>query len=885
MRSRAAATPCVCARTSATPGADYRGIGLAFCLLGVGGRDRAALPCALFIWTASVAPGAAWVRTLDGSRVSADGISLAAATPDGDLVTVGCPQGIVRLDGGTGRPRWQRDALPLSTGCRSAPSGGAVTTRSDGTILLARGAGVAALDGQSGDMAWSHDIEGSTDEDPALLSAIAVDPAGDVVVAGELDQGGDEDTTNENFLVEKLTHADGHLLWRVLLDGSPRSQPPDCDGGCDPPGYPTDYALAVTIRNDIVIAAGAIERADHPHFAVVAIDGASGVERWRWESPEPGEALAIAFDRDGMIVAGHGPSGPLLVALDADGTLRWQTSVAGGDADTWRTLSIADDVVVAGRTSGHATVASYSPAGAPRWSYDEPDAGAGVALGRDPSGVTALIALDAVSNGSLGRWRMRAFDEAGGAVRWVVDPADGRPVALASAGGEAFVAGTSETVATFRDGTAMAFDVASGTMRWRRDFDTPARSEGRAEAVAVAPGGDVVAAGFIANADTAFDFAVTAIAPHSGRVRWKTEIDANSWGLSYDYAHAISVDVHGDVAAAGELGSLFSVVKLDGATGTERWRATSDPRFGYGAATALAIDGRGDVVAAGNVAYQFLVRKYDGATGTLAWEQSLPAFFASAGNASTVSVTSGGDVIAAGSTPDEATYRGLAVVARLQGATGAVAWEHMLGEGSASAVVSPDGAVVVGGQLAANGADIVASLDPVSGDERWRATLRTAPAGEHLRLILVDSRGDPIACAENAGSVAVRKLDHATGTTVWERQLPAESLYWSPSITCAVAPDDDVAVARPLNPGSGRTLVSAVLDGATGEVRWERGLPAPLSPWQVTTDRTGNVFVAAEQAFDFAPFGIAGRFTTVGLGATSGSSRPQRAPRPKRQPR
>jgi outer membrane protein assembly factor BamB len=840
------------------------------------------LPCALFVWTASVAPAAAWLRTLDGSRASADGISLAAATSDGDLVTVGCPQGVVLLDGRSGRPRWQRDALPLSVDCPIAPAGGALATRSDGTILFARGAGVVALDGRSGDVAWSHDLAGWSDDDPGFLSAVTVDPTGDVVVVGQLDQGGDEDTTDYNFIVEKVARADGHLLWRALLDGSPRSLPVDCEGGCDGPGYPQDYATAVAIRSDgVVIAAGAIERADHPHFAVVAFDGATGTERWRWESAEPGEASAVGLDPGGVVVAGHGASGPTIVALGVDGALRWQASVDGGDGDTWRAVSIADDVVVAGRASGRATVAAYSLSGTLRWSHDEPDAGEGVALVRDPSGVTALLALDPASNGSLGRWRARGFDEPSGAARWVVDPADGRPGALARAGREVFVAGTSETPVTFHDGTAMALDVATGTERWRRDFDTPARSMGRAEAIAIAPRGDVIAAGYLDNADTAYDFAVSAISPLSGRVRWKAEIDANAYyGLAYDYAHAVEVDSHGDVAAAGELGSVFSVVKLDGATGAERWRATSDQSFGYGSAASLAIDTGDDVIAAGHVAYRFLVRKHDGGTGALQWEQSIHPFFGSTGNANTVAVTSTGDAIAAGSAPDEATYRGLAIVVRLNGATGDVAWEHTFGEGSASAVVAPDGAVVVGGQLMTNYADVVLSLDPLSGEERWRAPLRAAPASEQLRPILVDSRGDPIACVENDKSVAVRKLDRATGATVWERELPAEWLYWSPSITCAVDPDDDVAVVRPLDPGDGRTLAAAVVDGKTGEVRWERRLPAPLSPWQVATDRAGNLFVGTEQAFDFT-----GRFTVVGLGATSGSARPKRPARPKRAPR
>ena len=72
-------------------------------------------------------------------------------------------------------------------------------------------------------------------------------------------------------------------------------------------------------------------------------------------------------------------------------------------------------------------------------------------------------------------------------------------------------------------------------------------------------------------------------------------------------AEDVAIDGSGDVFAAGRLlnttsGQDFAVIKVDGATGAELWRAEVDGYAiggAYDAATALAVDGGGDVLAVG----------------------------------------------------------------------------------------------------------------------------------------------------------------------------------------------------------------------------------------------------------------------------------------------
>jgi len=837
-------------------------------------RGGFALLAAAAVSSALVAPAGAWVRTIAGSGSSYDSLLAAAGMPDGDVVVLGCPHGVVRLDGASGRPRWRFPGTPSAADCPRYRVDLGLVVASDGTIVYAGGGVVVSRAGDSGIVRWQHEVEGANDyDDPANLVAVALTGA-DVVAAGGLDQGGDEDTFDQNFLVEKLAGADGHVLWRRLLDGSPRTPPDDCSGGCDDPGYPDDHANAVTVRADgMVVAAGAIERHDVPHFTVIAFAGTSGDEAWRWESTPRGEAFAVAADTDGTVVAaGQIDGAPAVVAFAPDGSVRWQQTAPPGDPlDAWRVLSLgaAHDVLVTGRVAGRAVVASYaSSTGAPRWRVDEPDRGRGVALRPAADAVIALLGLDGTGILDLGRWRVRALDPSTGATRWLVEQSVGSPVGLAVDARHVIVAGTTQNPETFYDATAIALDPDDGRARWRRDLDSPPESYGNAQAIAVSPRGDVVAAGLVSNPLTSFDFTVASFSAHAGRLRWQRELDG-----SYDFAQAVRTDVHGDVIAAGTIDYRLAVVKLDGATGAERWRALDDSQNFLDYATALAVDGRGDAVAGGIVHDDLDVRKLDGETGAVRWDARIP-MPTYTGSLYDVA-TAGDDVFVGAAAPDQRFVR-VATLFRLDGTTGEVAARHGFGDGAVVSVAPRDGGVVVGGSIdrIVGRSGFVAALDRASDTERWRVDFEGGQfAYRTVSSVAVDARGDVLACVNMSDTRAalVRKLDGASGATVWDQSLPAEILR---SLHCALDADGDIAIAI----GAGDASRVLWLDGTTGRVRSERTIDAPIyTLGGFATDAAGNVFGAAEQGFP------GNGFLAFGLGGRAGSGRPQRPARSSRR--
>src|SRR6185436_14623742 len=141
------------------------------------------------------------------------------------------------------------------------------------------------------------------------------------------------------------------------------------------------------------------------------------------------------------------------------------------------------------------------------------------------------------------------------------------------------------------------------------------------------------------------------------------------------------------VFLAGDLDDQFTVVALEKADGSERWRRQESD---LARATAVAVDPAGDVVAAGfkvnffTTPGRFVVIKWSAADGTEVWR------YETGGEAFALTVDGDGDVIAAGELHDPSA-RDLGVV-KLDGATGTEIWRRTVDdrdsrEESAHAVV------------------------------------------------------------------------------------------------------------------------------------------------------------------------------------------------------
>jgi endonuclease/exonuclease/phosphatase family metal-dependent hydrolase len=207
---------------------------------------------------------------------------------------------------------------------------------------------------------------------------------------------------------------------------------------------------------------------------------------------------------------------------------------------------------------------------------------------------------------------------------------------------------------------------------WIKTIGGPAR----ADAVAIDAAGDVIAAGHP-------DFTLVKLSGATGEEKWRFGTRLS------DIPSDVAVDASGDVLVATPNGS---VIKVSGANGAHVW---SKP----GCGAWLALDGNGDAVTAGFVRGLFSVCKLSGRTGDEVWR------YEREGIANAVAVDASGDVVAVG-----ASNRNFVVVklrgGGLQGVESRELWARELnGSGSETGsdeakavVVDADGSVIATGK-------------------------------------------------------------------------------------------------------------------------------------------------------------------------------------------
>src|SRR5262249_5741609 len=164
------------------------------------------------------------------------------------------------------------------------------------------------------------------------------------------------------------------------------------------------------------------------------------------------------------------------------------------------------------------------------------------------------------------------------------------------------------------------FNGATGAEIWRQVVNGTAIAAGSnniARAVAIDAQGNVVAAGSTTNNSTGHDFTVIKFDGGTGAELWRqliNDADGNANVLrDSPEARAVAIDAQGNVVAAGSTtnngtGPDFTVIKFNGATGTEFWRQV----ITSGSANAVTVDARGNVAAAGSTGSDFTVVKLNG---------------------------------------------------------------------------------------------------------------------------------------------------------------------------------------------------------------------------------------------------------------------------------
>lgn len=383
--------------------------------------------------------------------------------------------------------------------------------------------------------------------------AIALDPAGDVIAAGSI----------YGASVVKLSRADGSRIWLSSLS-SPET-----------PSTPEDVAVD---RSGNVFVVGY-------DLGVKKLSGATGIVIWNGSINLTGNAFvqylrAVRIDNNGdAVVAGEIGGNFTVVKLSgADGTELWHYQI-GSVFHGWANAVAVDskgDVVAVGSTNNKFTVAKLSGLnGAEVWPHIE--------IGITPPNNSVFEQAKAVT-----------FDQHGDVI---VAGTTLNPVPLLNF--ESF------------DFTVAKFEGMTGKLVWNQIIDSSNHGSEEANAVAVDPVGDVVAAGVLENSQ----FGIMKFSGQRGDRLWESIVKPNNLGGGT--ADAISVDTTGDAIAAGQqLGGLM-IAKVASGNGSLVWYH-QDNMQSASQAEDVAVDRDNNVVVAGvfnDPISRFTVIKLQGADG------------------------------------------------------------------------------------------------------------------------------------------------------------------------------------------------------------------------------------------------------------------------------
>lgn len=408
---------------------------------------------------------------------------------------------------------------------------------------------------------------------------------------------------------------------------------------------------------------------------------------------------------------------------------------------------------------------------------------------------------------------------------------------------------------------------------WRMNINGTANGLDFARAVTLTGKQDVVAAGFTENTRSGFGFTVVKVSAEQGTELWRRVINgsANTSGI-VNQATAVTIVDAGDVIAVGAIANAESsddaiVVKFDGATATELWRQViNGASNGSDVARSVVLDSSKNVITAGYTSNlrgfaDLSVIKFDGANGTELWRQIIIGSENGASEAAEIAVDARGDLVVVGFTWSP-KMAGDFAVAKLDGVTGTVLWSKAI---SGTSPVSFDLAHAVTGDLAG---DVIAAgylrnslteddftvikLDGTSGAERWRTTINGTSNGiDRALAIAVDVNGHVVAAGhirntETLDDFFVTKLDGITGSELWRQTIngDANGDDWAGTVSLDVL-GNVVAAGATENRLTGTDFTVVRFDGASGRELWRKVINGTANnvdaAFAITTDASGNV--------------------------------------------
>ena len=382
---------------------------------------------------------------------------------------------------------------------------------------------------------------------------------------------------------------------------------------------------------------------------------------------------------------------------------------------------------------------------------------------------------------------------------------------------------------------------ADGTEQWRYSLNVGGPTYQSGVSVAQDASGGTFAASYQRERDGEFIGVVAKLSSDTGGELWRTD------PTGFVGIHAISVDVAGDLFAAGAISGPspsdhdLIVLKLAGSTGVEIWRYVitgSVDGIDGDTAWAVAVDSAGDVYAGGRIyddavlGYaDFFVVKLSGSNGSEIWRQKILSVAGHGGRVEAITLDHDGNVIPVG-----------------QAVTG-VGWCDW----------------------------VVAKLDPTDGEELWRAVFDEGGCDKAL-AVSVDPSGDIVATGGRGLTLFVTmKFSGTDGSLLWRHDI--ENLGQCTGGGCALGRavavhangDAFVVGTDPIG-----DFIVARLKASDGDELWRRVIDydgCGDSPWSLAVNPAGNLAIGGSvfaQVGGVCAWPQGGQYAVIKLNGDSG---------------
>lgn len=564
--------------------------------------------------------------------------------------------------------------------------------------------------GADGAISWAKSYDagsGSTD----IAAAIAVDPAGDVFVAGYSASGG-----NFDFRTIKYKRDNGNQLWSVNFNGAANKNDRAVGIGLAPSGDVLVAGWSDTASDDLDFYAVRYEAGSlDPPTALTATTLSNTSIRLDWtdnSATEEGFRIERRLGEDGAYA---------------------EIATVGADVATY-----TDNGVVANNTYYY-RVKAYAASGDSHYSNE-------------------IHALSVYVNYAAPVWSYTYnnpdnTDDMDYAV--AVGP-DGHPV----------VAGYSQRLETSNNYQTIKLDKGTGNVIWSDSYDSPDSGFDVAHCIVAGAGGEMFVSGnaqlFYAPASDNINSLLTLKYPASGPPAvWTAQY--NGPGNIDDRAATSAVDAAGNLVVAGygrngANNNDILLAKFNGTTGSRIWAATSFNGGGDDFPTAIATAADGSIYvtgyserSAGSGLYDMFTARYNGATGALIWSDRYTATAGGNNRGNGIAVDAAGNAYVVGFATNGAGNRDMYTI-QYRGGSGAAdrVWTRGVdgaahGDDEAVAVkVDPvDGAIVVAGTVltGAGDRDVTVIRYSASGDTLWHNTLQRHDVDDQAVAMAMDASG------------------------------------------------------------------------------------------------------------------------------------------------